>query len=367
MYIKHKWFYASVFMLLVLTDLVFARQVQTAHLGSPLHILENPGGINAIAFSMDGKILVSASYDWPRGTNPATSAKDCESKSTLSIWDIKNDKLLHRIPIGTKIQSFAISPDSRIIASSNQAYYPSRQQDKIQSDVRIWDLESGKLKHTIHHYPSNDSGLAFSPDGETLAVGDSINGGERGQVIFLYDIKTWKQKNVLKGFEGGHISQIAFSPDGTLIAAESVAGEVGIADLSIWDVRTTRRLRYYSGDDMKTTPFGPMFFLDNDVLVWGELSLDLKAPKGKFVSFFEDEEMTSIGLYSKGGKLMLFLNRNKPDILELWDVSQNKSEKRWQGIGKNCNPYNPKACYSMNNKLLAIGDNHGKINVWLLR
>src|SRR4051794_23520659 len=71
----------------------------------------------------------------------------------------------------------------------------------------------------LHVLPGWSGGLAFSPDGKTLAGGvwwgkavpDLPDGG-----VILWDVATGKRASVLKGYRG--VTALAFSPDGKLLA-----------------------------------------------------------------------------------------------------------------------------------------------------
>jgi len=69
--------------------------------------------------------------------------------------------------------------------------------------IRLWDMESGKLVRTFHQ---NAAGLALSPDGSRMAVGD-------GHHVFLWDTISGERKGDVEG-----IGPVAFVPDGRRLA-----------------------------------------------------------------------------------------------------------------------------------------------------
>jgi Flp pilus assembly protein TadD len=71
------------------------------------------------------------------------------------------------------------------------------------------------------------NGLAFSPDGRTLAVG--CVGG-----VFLWDVATPRLRHLLR--EASTAGDLAFSPDGTRLAVANVSGWAGAgAGVRLWD------------------------------------------------------------------------------------------------------------------------------------
>ena len=56
------------------------------------------------------------------------------------------------------IESIVFSPDGQTLASSSS-----------DTTIRLWDVATGKLKHTFRAYPAGVNNVSFSPDGQTLA------------------------------------------------------------------------------------------------------------------------------------------------------------------------------------------------------
>ena len=147
----------------------------------------------------------------PDGETLATSAD-----GIVRLWDVTRGRgarliaVLDSDPRHDDV-SFAFSPDGRTLAVSAVYDY----------NVKVWDVRTAQLKAVL-----DDSGsiydLAFSPDGTMLA---SSNGR-------LWETETWEQKAILSTqYYDYRASAVAYSPDGTTLAV----GQVNHS-LLLWDV-----------------------------------------------------------------------------------------------------------------------------------
>lgn len=103
----------------------------------------------ALAFSRDGRHLVIAAQNW--GVPPG-----------LTMWRLEPDRGLQVLRgLSSGITKVAFSPNGTRVAAVSMAW-----------EIGVWDLASGFLLHVLqgsHGYTADNCGLAFSPDGESLA------------------------------------------------------------------------------------------------------------------------------------------------------------------------------------------------------
>jgi WD40 repeat protein len=223
---------------------VFLFAAMVLNLAGADRSLKSEAAPTSIFFSKDGKSITSRCRDghvrtWDLASGKLVSDKkfaqravqlssdlmmeaNDETKS-MKIWDLSADRqlqLIHGVPAST----MALSSDRRFVATS-------RPEERT---VRIWDLASGKEKHTLPDGIGGAAGLTFSPDGETVVSANYDN-----------DIRVWKTQSgeLVKKVEDmtGTMFASAFSPDGKQLIMAGLDETV-----YIWDAKTfalTRKLK----------------------------------------------------------------------------------------------------------------------------
>ena len=236
--------------------------------GETRNALDSPNA-NAIAFSPDGKHLVTA-----------------VSGKALKIWDAATGKLLQEIQKTRGVASLAFSPDGKKLAAaccdSDIEIYdvatgglvghikaPGRHQPQsvafspdgkqivsggLDTTVRLWDAATGEEIRPMTPMQLEDKsfnliyGVAFSPDGKTIA------GGGARHIVGLWDAATGKEIGRLEGHSDS-IMELAFSPDGKTIATGSLDTTV-----KLWEAATRRELATLladtAGEWLVVTPDG---------------------------------------------------------------------------------------------------------------
>ncbi len=227
-------------------------QVLTRH--DPLWTTTHP---EYFSFSPDGEWFTAAS-----------------ESNTAAVWSVETGKILltltgHAAPV----QMTAWSPDGQWIATSSA--------DGI---ARIWDASTGESLQTIKGY----SGIAWSPDSQSLAVIDGIT-------LHIWDIATGTEIAVSED-TWGTVYQIAWSPDGSHIAT---AGGWTNDYLNIWNTNGERIDTFWALGSATWSPDGSLIASEGQIrsletglptIVIPEMSGQIAwHPFGKWIASFRSE------------------------------------------------------------------------------
>ncbi len=190
--------------------------------GRPLHAVEQQ--VTGLAFSQDDRTLTSCSND------------------IVQRWDIKTGREIEQSPdyLHGKFGTAALGPAGDVVAIA----YDSGQ-------VRFIDTSTGRRARPPMTIPGGDNQLAFAPGGNVLAVMSDVS----SQVTF-WDIATRHRIGPRLAQVGapGVGQTMAFSPDGRLLAAAALNGQV-----QLWDL-TTGRLLSQAFDSGLTVPVSSVAF-----------------------------------------------------------------------------------------------------------
>jgi WD40 repeat protein/beta-lactamase regulating signal transducer with metallopeptidase domain len=242
-----------------------AEEEKQARLKNGVHAVSyTTDQVNAVAVSSDGKLVAGGGMDrsvriWKldtgellhqlRGSERIIRTVAFQPKGPLlasagdepvvRVWDVQAGAQVKTLRgLSPTVTSIRFSPDGKLLAGCS---FRQKGPKQWQGEVVVWDVESGQAVRIVE---SQDNGyyrgVAFSPDGSLLAAAFDSTGSSHSSGVKLWDSKTWELKQTLLRDRGGSVS-VAFSPDGRHVASgggyvEVSDGRMATGEVKIWEI-----------------------------------------------------------------------------------------------------------------------------------
>ncbi len=297
--------------------------------GRELRTLQDHGDLFSsavVAFSPDGKMLASGSEN-----------------TTIKIWDATTgEEVVTLSSYEGDVRRVVFSPDSRKLVSV-KTFDPG---------FELWDVETGQKIEYSSDRLNSCSGhfyrVALSPVAKILAVGGK---GE----ISLWDIATGREQRTMVG-GAGYAEELAFSPDGEILAAGSEDGTI-----RLWNTETGEEARTLHGHTERIyalvfSPDGKVLVsgsTDNRITIWNvatgheERTLLARMETIKSLAFSRDGTMLAAASYK---------------AINIFDVADWRELRAWQGNGNSVDIFD--IAFSPDGKILASAGDGAPIALW---
>lgn len=257
------------------------------------HLTEHTSNIDSIAMSPDDKLIASTSGD-----------------NTIRFWNVETGKHQRVLTEDARYcDNLTFSPDGKILAGIS--IY----------NIVFWDVHSGKERNTITnvHDRAYFTGIAFSPDGKVLAS------GSRNNTVRLWDVNTGRLLHTFIEFDDRtysvrYTTTLAFSSDGSTLASASNDGTVLLWETSLglptavepigkkftkWgSIKKTRIYQNYPN------PFNPETWIPYQLSSPEDVRIDIYTSEGKIVRQIDIGHQPA-GLYYEPGRAYYWDGKNQ--------------------------------------------------------
>jgi WD40 repeat protein len=237
--------------------------------GVQVAVLRHAGIVNAVEFSPDGKLIVSAD----------------DKSGSITLWEGRSLEPLRSVRGSRAVGGPIFSPDgSHLFATS------------IPGMIVRWNTATWTIDAEIDTGMPIGRLIAISPDGSTLVAGNSQG------IVRFFSASSLREVAPSTATESGLVSLARFSPDGRVMATGSYNGSV-----RLWDWHAGRVTAMFEGrqgviGSLAFSPDGRRLVTggqDGTVTFWNMADLQ------ELVSFRRHPDFVSALVFSRDGRILV--------------------------------------------------------------
>ncbi|MEP7339818.1 MAG: AAA-like domain-containing protein [Acidobacteriota bacterium] len=242
-----------------------------------------------------------------------------------------------RSPAGSNFNLVSFSPDQRQVAVDGPG-----------GEIKLWDLQSGRLKSVFVGEKQAITVIAFSGDGKRIAAGD-LNG-----IAMVWDTATGARRLTLRP-SANWVRGVVFSPDGRWLATTDESRMV-----RLWDAMTGRAVAPITIAEgaLVRAAFSP----DGQRLVTtardGRLHIWETRTRHLLDSLVGHASEANAMVFSPDGRMLATGSADR--TTRLWDVATGRALAliRGHGSGVSC------LAWSQDSQRLVTGGSDGLVKIW---
>jgi WD40 repeat protein/serine/threonine protein kinase len=187
---------------------------------APIRFEPHRQPVLALAYSPDGRTLASASGD----------ERDANGAGDVKLWDLATGKGIRLNDLPNTVSGVAFSPEGTTLALA------------CPYAVELWDPSGRSKIQMLAGHKERVRAVAFAPNGRILASGSS------DRTIELWDVAA---KSLIGTLQAGNegVGCLTFSKDGRLLAS---SGD-GLS-INVWDLKRRKLLTALQGHNLRSIP-----------------------------------------------------------------------------------------------------------------
>ncbi len=276
-------------------------------------------GVNSVAFSPDGKKIVSGSHD-----------------GTIKIWSVASGKEIATLKRkGYIVSCVAFSPDGNKIISG------------IGNKVIIWDVASGNEIATLEGHSSGVTSIAVSHDGTKIASIARLDG-----FIKIWNAVSGEEITTVEGHYG---FSMTFSSDGTKVVSGSYDNTIKIGDASSGINIATLKGHNSGVSSVAFSPDGTKVIsgsYDSTIKIWDAVSAsEIATLKG------HSSIVNSLAFSFDGTKI---ISGSSDQTIKIWDTASGKEMNTLKGHKSSITSI----AFSPDDEKIVSGSYDSSIKIW---
>jgi WD40 repeat protein len=305
-----------------------------ADTGKELRRFRGHSHLESVAFSLDGKFVLTGSIDGTALLWQTETAKEIRgfgepsspiSSVALSVdgryaltGGFDNKAKLWEVTTGKPVRQFEghSGPIHSVAFSSNGEYVLTGSEDKT---ARLWKTETGRQMGQFVGHSNVIYSVAFSPDGKYVLT------GSEDETARLWSAETGKEARRFEGHSQS-IYSVAFSPDGRYAVMGS-----GDRTARVWEVQTGKMLSRFAGNSgqIESVVFSP----DGKYIITGSFDgtaylwdVEMGQHMRRFIG--HSGSINSVAVSADGKYL---LTGGTDETVRLWEVETGKEVRQFEG------------------------------------